>query len=306
MSAQLPIVEQALWTTLWVFTALIYGLCLNGVIRKIIGRIQGRIGPPFWQPIIDLGKLMFLRTSTMHGIMFYLAPVFRAVGGIGILVFLPIVVGIPALENFSHSGDLLLIMYFFFFGQLGMAMGAGEGGHPYSPIGISRGLSQMTAFELPFVLAMIAIAAQTGSFSIGAIVEAQQGGVLDWYIFQNPLAAIAAMIALAGMNMVSPFDVVGAPQEIPVGPRTEYNAMFLSLMISGVSVFNVGKLILFASLFLGGIHTIAGFVLKTFIIYFWTVFIGAVFPRFRIEQSIRFFIKWPALAGIAGIALVMA
>jgi len=185
-------------------------------------------------------------------------------------------------------------------------MGAGEGGHPYSPIGISRGLSQMTAFELPFVLAMIAIAAQTGSFSIGAIVEAQQGGVLDWYIFQNPLAAIAAMIALAGMNMVSPFDVVGAPQEIPVGPRTEYNAMFLSLMISGVSVFNVGKLILFASLFLGGIHTIAGFVLKTFIIYFWTVFIGAVFPRFRIEQSIRFFIKWPALAGIAGIALVMA
>ncbi len=306
MESHLPLIEQALWTALWVFLALLYGLLLNGIIRKIVGRIQGRIGPPVWQPVIDLLKLAFLRTSTMHGIMFYLAPIFRGVGGIGLLVFMPIIVGVPILENFGAYGDLLLIMYFFFFGQLGMALGAGEGGQPYSPIGISRGLSQMTAFELPFGLAMIAIAAQTGSFSIAGIVEAQQGGVMDWYILQNPLAGLAAFIALVAMNMYSPFDVVGAPQEVPAGPRTEYNAAFLSLMMSGVSVLTVAKCILFMNLFLGGAETILGFVAKTFVIYFWTVFVGAVFPRFRVEQSIRFLLKWPALAGIAGIALVMA
>lgn len=306
MTSQLPILEQALWTALWVFLALIYGLLLNGMIRKVVGRIQGRIGPPIWQPIIDLFKVMFLRTATFHGIMFFLAPIFRAVGGIGLLVFMPIIVGVPIFANFSSSGDLLLIMYFFFFGQLGMALGAGEGGHPYSPIGISRGLSQMTAFELPFGLAMIAIAAQTGSFSITGIVDAQQGGVMSWYLFQNPLAGIAAFISLVAMNMYSPFDVVGAPQEIPVGPRTEYNSQFLSLMFSGVSVFTVAKCILFMNLFLGGTTTILGFLIKTFIVYFWTVFVGAVFPRFRVEQSIRFLLKWPALIGIAGIALVLS
>ncbi len=305
MSPSLPYLEQAAWTALWVVLALAYGLLLGGIIRKITGRIQGRIGPPVWQPFIDLLKVAFLRSSTYHGVMMFLAPVFRAVGGIGLLVLMPIVVGIPILENFSFSGDLLLIMYFFFFGQLGMALGAGEGGHPHSPLGISRGLSQMTAFEFPFALAMIALAAQSGSFSIRTIVEAQQGGVLDWYLFQNPPAAIAAFIALVAMNMYSPFDVVGAPQEIPVGPRTEYNAAFLSLMFSGVAVLTVAKLVLFVNLFLGGSTGIFDFLIKTFLVYFWSVFVGAVFPRYRVEQGIRFLLKWPALAGIAGLGLVL-
>mgnify|MGYP000751890504 CR=1 FL=1 len=69
MEAQLPFYEQALWTALWVFAALIYGLCLNGVIRKIIGRIQGRIGPPFWQPIIDLARHdnLYVKISDVKG-----------------------------------------------------------------------------------------------------------------------------------------------------------------------------------------------------------------------------------------------
>ena len=304
MELHLPFYEQAAWTVLWLFLTLIYGLLLMGIIRKIMGRIQGRIGPPVWQPIIDVFKLAFLRTATYHGIMMWLAPLFRAVGGFGLLIFMPIVVGVPILENFGVAGDLLLIMYFFFFGQLGMALGAGEGGHPYSAIGISRGLSQMTAFESPFAMAMIILAAQTGSFSIFEIVEAQQGGFTNWYMVQNPLAFIAAFIALVAMNMYDPFGIVGAPQEIPVGPRTEYNATFLSFMLSGVSVFTVAKVILFVNLFLGGTTSILDFLIKTFIVYFWTVFVGAVFPRYRTEQSIRFLLKWPTLAGVAGIGIL--
>lgn len=300
----LPLWERIAWTALVCFGALLYGLLLNGIIRKVMGRIQGRIGPPLWQPVIDLGKLFFMRTSTYHGVMFFLGPVFRAVGGIGFLVLMPVAVGVPQLENFYSAGDLLLLMYFFFFGQLGMALGAGEGGQPYSPIGISRGLSQMTSFELPFALAMIAIAAQAGSFDLKAIVAAQQGGAANWNLFQNPFAAFAAFVALIAMNLYAPFNVVGAPQEIPVGPRTEYNAQFLSLMMSGVAVMNVAKTILFMNLFLGGAHGLGDFFAKTFLVYFWTVFVGAVFPRFRVEQSVRFNLRWPVAAGLAGIALV--
>ena len=78
--------------------------------------------------------------------MFYLGPVFRLAGGLGTYLFMPVVYGFVMFENFSFSGDLLLVMYFIFFGQLGMALGAGESGHPYSPLGVSRGLAQRNNF----------------------------------------------------------------------------------------------------------------------------------------------------------------
>ncbi len=288
-----------------VLGAILYGLLVQGVIRKVMARIQGRIGPPVWQPVYDLFKLLFLRTAIWHGVMFWLGPVFRAAGGIGLFLLIPVVVGNPWLENFSFTGDLLMAMYFLFFGSLGMALGAAEAGHPHSPIGISRGLVQMTAFELPFSLAVVALVAQTGSFSISEIVLAQQGSVWNWNLFANPLASAAAFLAFLGMNMYSPFNIVGAPQEIPVGPPTEYHSSFLSMMAAGRSIFAVAKMVLYMDLFLGGAHSLPEAIVKTFLVYFWSVFVGAVFPRFRTEQSVRFFLGWPTVLGAAGLAFVL-
>jgi len=301
----MPFVVKLGWSLVGVVAAIAYGLTIGGLIRKVMARIQGRIGPPVWQPFIDLGKVIFQRTATQHGVMFYLAPIFRAGGGMGLYLLVPVIIGVPALENFSFNGDLLLVMYFIFFGSLGMALGAAEAGHPHAPIGISRGLSQMTAYELPFALAMVALAAQVHSFSIREIVIAQQGSVLHWNLFANPLAAAAAFLAFLGMNMYSPFNIVGAPQEIPVGPPTEYNSKFLSLMMSGRAILAVAKIVLFMDLFLGGAHSLLEVFAKTLVIYFWSVFVGAVFPRFRTEQSIRFFLGWPTVAGLAGVLLVL-
>jgi len=301
----MPLVTKILYSLLGVLGALAYGLAIGGIIRKVMARIQGRIGPPLWQPYIDLGKNLSLRTATHHGVMSYIAPIFRAAGGIGLYLLIPVVIGVPALENFSFSGDLLMAMYFMFFGSLGMALGAAEAGHPHSPIGISRGLSQMTAYELPFALAVIALAASAGSFSIREIVMAQQGGWLHWNLFANPFASIAAFLAFLGMNMYAPFNIVGAPQEIPVGPPTEFNSQFLSLLMVGRATFTVAKIVLYMDLFLGGAHSLTEAFIKTFLIYFWSTFVGAVFPRFRTEQSIRFFLGWPTAAGIAGVVLVI-
>jgi len=301
----MPLTTKILWSLVGVAGALAYGLAISGVIRKVMARIQGRIGPPLWQPYLDLGKNLSLRTATHHGVMSFIAPIFRAGGGIGLYLLIPVVVGVPALENFSFSGDLLLAMYFMFFGSLGMALGAAEAGHPHSPIGISRGLSQMTAYELPFALAVVALVARTGSFSIHEIVAAQQGGWLHWNLVQNPLAATAAFLAFLGMNMYAPFNIVGAPQEIPVGPPTEFNSQFLSLLMVGRATFTVAKMVLYMDLFLGGATSLGEAFVKTFLIYFWSVFVGAVFPRFRTEQAIRFFLGWPTVAGVAGVVFVM-
>ncbi len=295
---------KILYAVISVLVATIYGLTLAGIVRKIYARVHGRYGPPVWQPFLDIIKNHGKRVSISHGIMFFLGPVFRMAGGLGTYLFIPVIFGSVVFSNFSVAGDLLLVMYFIFFGQLGMALGAGEGGHPYSPIGIARGLSQMTTFEVPFSLAVIAIAIQYNTLNITTIVAAQQGGILNWTLFTNPLAVIAAMISLLGMNMHSPFSIVLAPQEIPIGPPIEMNSSFLATLQTNRGLFTAAKLVLFMNLFFGGATNLPIMIVKTFLIYMFSVFVGASFPRFRPEQSMRFFLKWPTLIGIASIIFI--
>ena len=299
------IMTKAWYTLISLFVITNYGLLLGGTMARVRAKVQGRIGQPVWQPYIDILKNNFKRTGIYHGVMFYLGPVFRLAGGLGTYLFIPAVYGSLVFSNFSFSGDLLLVMYFIFFGQLGMALGAGQSGHPYSPLGVSRGLAQMTAFEVPFALSVIAIAAQYQTLSITEIVAAQQGGILNWVAFTNPLAMVAGMISFLGMSMGNPFSVVIAPQEIPIGPPTEMQSSFLGMLQTNRAIFNGAKLVLFMNLYFGGATNIGVMVIKTFLIYLYTVIVDASFPRFRTDQSIRFFLGTPALIGIAAVVLQM-
>lgn len=280
------------------------GLLLQGVVRKIGARVGKRHGIRFYQPYIDLVKNYAKRSSITHGMMFWLGPVFRLAGGIGLYLFMPVIFGSDMFSNFSFAGDLVLVLYFMFFGMLGMALGAGEGGHPYSAIGISRGLSQFTAVEVPLTLAILAVAAQYDTLSISEIVAAQQGGIMNWTLFTNPVATAAAMLAFLGSMMRSPFDLHLAPQEIPIGPPTEFHSTFLGLLHTNRAIFPMAKVILFMNLFFGGASSWPELILKAFLIYMWSVFVGVSFPRFRIDQSIRWLLKVPLALGILAIVLI--
>ncbi|GAB4293969.1 MAG: respiratory chain complex I subunit 1 family protein [Marinilabiliales bacterium] len=295
---------KILYALLGLFIVLNYGLIQYGIVRRITARIGKRIGMPVYQPYIDLIKQYSLRSHVSHGIMFYLGPVFRLAGGVGIFLFMPLIYGSEMFSNFSFAGDLILILYFMFFGMLGMALGASDGGHPYSFIGISRGLSQFTTVEVPFTLAVISIAVQYHSLSVSEIVAAQQGGILNWTLFTNPIATAAAMLAFLGMMMNSPFNVVNAPQENPIGPPTEYHSTFLALLQTNRAILYVSECILMVNLFFGGATNWLVLLAKSFVVFFWPVFVGTVFPRFRIDQSIPWFLKLPLALGILAVLLV--
>ena len=156
----MPLANTIVWglamsTLLTLFIIINYGLVMTAIMQKIGARVGGRYGIPVWQNYIDLIKNYSIRSSITHGVMFYLGPVFRLTGGVGLLLFVPTIYSSEMFSNLSFAGDLILALYFIFFGSLGMALGAGESGHPYSAIGIARGLSQMTAYEVPFALAVI-------------------------------------------------------------------------------------------------------------------------------------------------------
>jgi NADH-quinone oxidoreductase subunit H len=295
---------QIPWSLLTLFIVVNYGMLLTALFQKIGARVGRRHGIPVWQNYLDLIKNYAIRSSITHGVMFYLGPVFRLSGGVGLLLFVPTIFGSPYFSNLSFAGDLILALYFVFFGTLGMALGAAESGHPYSAIGITRGLSQVTASELPFALAVLAVALQYQTLSVTEIVAAQQGGVLSWTLFTNPLATAAAMLSFLGSMMRPPFDVVLAPQEIPIGPPTEYHSSYLALMQTNRAIFPIAKIVVYMNLFFGGAASWPIFFLKVFLIYFVSVLVGVVFPRFRVEQSIRWFLVWGVPLAIAALILV--
>lgn len=279
------------------------GLLIQGVVRKIGARVSKRHGIRFYQPWIDLVKNYAKRSSITHGLMFHLGPVFRLAGGIGLYLFMPVIFDSTWFSNFSFAGDLVLVFNFIFFGMLGMALGAAEGGHPYSAIGITRGLSQFAAVDVPLILALFSVVAQYDSLSLTTIVAAQQGGVQNWTLVTNPLATAAAMLAFLGSMMRAPFNLHMAPQEIPIGPPTEFHSAYLGVLQTNRAIFPMAKTVLYMNLFFGGASSWPELVVKVFLIYMWSVFVGVAFPRFRIEQSIRWFLKIPLLLGILAVLL---
>jgi NADH-quinone oxidoreductase subunit H len=292
------------YSLLTLFIVVNYGLLLNALIAKIAARVGRRHGIPIWQNYVDLVKNYALRSSITHGVMYYLGPVFRLSGGVGLLLFVPTIYGSVMFSNLSFAGDLILALYFVFFGSLGMALGAGESGHPYAAIGVTRGLQQVTAAELPFALAVFAVALQYQTLSVTEIVAAQQGGYLNWTLFTNPIAVAAAMLSFLGSMMRPPFDVVLAPQEIPIGPPTEYHSSYLALMQTNRAIFPIAKMVIYMNLFFGGATNWPIFFLKIFLIYMVSVLVGVVFPRFHVEHSIRWFLVWAVPLGIVAIMLV--
>ncbi len=289
------------YALLTLFIVLNYGLLMTAVIQKMGARAGRRYGIRVYQNYIDLLKNYVLRSKITHGYMYYLGPVFRLTGGIGLLLFVPTIYGSEMWANFSFSGDLILALYFVFFGTLGMALGAGESGHPLSALGVSRGLSQVTSAELPFAIAVFAVALQYQTLSVTEIVAAQQGGVMSWTLFTNPFAVAAAMLGFLGSMMRAPFDVVLAPQEIPIGPPTEFHSAYLALLQTNRNIFPVAKIVIYMNLFFGGAASWPVFGIKVFLLYLVSAFVGVAFPRFRVEQSVRFFLIWGVPLAIVGL-----
>ena len=100
-------------------------------------------------------------------------------------------------------------------------------------------------------------------------------------------------------------DVTAAEgDEIPIGPPTEYHSSYLALMQTNRAIFPIAKIIIYMNLFFGGATSWPVFFLKVFLIYMVSVLVGVVFPRFRVEQSIRWFLVWAVPLGVLGVLWV--
>jgi len=93
------------YSLLTLFIVVNYGFLLNAFIQKIGARVGRRRGIPIWQNYADVIKNYGLRSSITHGVMFYMGPVFRLSGGVGLLLFVPSIYGSEMFANLSFAGD---------------------------------------------------------------------------------------------------------------------------------------------------------------------------------------------------------
>lgn len=283
------------------FLAYFFGFLYYGLYRNISARVHGRYGPSLAQSFIDSIKLFSKENSTNFGWMFYAGIVFMVTGSVMTVLFIPYLNGSDQLVGFSEYGNLIVVLYLMVLGPLGNAMGIGSNGNPFGVMGITRGLTRLIGLELPFYIAVIGLMIANETADISTIMANQSSG---YNAFAHPLLFIGAFISFLGFMGKSPFDVVGAPQEVYSGPATEFSGKFFGLALSQSAIFSFAKLLLMVDLFLGGASNLLELVVKTFILFILAVFVGNVYARFTTVQSVEFLIRVPSVIALIGLIFV--
>ena len=267
---------------------------LGGVNRKIVARLQKRIGPKWYQEFLDIFKLLSKRSVT-HGWIFDFGVIMALGGIIATAMFMPITNSIVAFDGYDN---FFIFVYLIAVGMLGMAMSASGSGNPLASIGVMRALTTMLAYEVPFMVVVLTIINITGDSSLVGIAEYQQLIENNWFALSLPLGFLVATLSLMGMLGKKPFETYIAPAEIASGPMVEYGGKQLGMLFIMHEITVFIEVSLFVHLFLGGAENIWMFLLKYFIVYTTVNLISNVNGRFKIDQVVLFFYKWPLLAAV--------
>ena len=156
------------------------GGIIAGLDRKISARLQGRIGPPLFQPFYDVGKLFQKETLVVRQSQHLYMEFFFV-----LMVFSGAI--------FFSGGDLLLVIFAFTMAGVFFALGGYKASSPYSFIGAQREVLQMMSYEPAVLLAAVGMYMVTGSFQVAKIIEyphpliAQLPGLFLAFFFILPI-----------------------------------------------------------------------------------------------------------------------
>ena len=304
---------DAFWRLLVVLGLMVFVvLALTYVERKFIGRIQMRLGPmrtgPYgiFQPIADMMKILLkedLRPATADRLAFELAPFLAFVP-----VFLTLLV-LPFTARWHVRVLDLGLLYFLAVSGLtvlGYIIAGWASDSKYGLIGSMRTAAQLISYEVPLVLAVLALSMLAGSLNLVDIVRDQ--GRVPFIIWQ-PLGFFLFMAAAVSDLSRRPFDVAAAESEVAGGPWIEYSSIRWSILYALTEYANMFALCVLGSLiFLGGwdwplglkwgwpwqLVLIFGKTMTLILVIMW---MNATFPRVRVDQLMS--LCWKLLLPLA-------
>ncbi|MBZ0297147.1 MAG: NADH-quinone oxidoreductase subunit H [Anaerolineae bacterium] len=272
------------------------GLAYHWLDRKLVARLQNRVGPRWFQPAADMLKLLANEEVIPTGVdvrLFVALPVVALAGALTAMLYIP-VAGLPPL--YSFSGDLIVTVYLLSLLTLCTGLAGAISKDRFSVIGATRALTQLFSYEAPFLLALLGPAFVAGSWQISEITAYSSG---HWLILTQPVGFIVALIGLMGKLEIPPFDAPEAETEIVAGALTEYSGRGLALFLMGREVELVGGLTLIAAFYLGGVNNPLEYLLKTLGLLVGLVGIQTLMSRLRIDQTVGLWWRYGALLSLA-------
>jgi NADH-quinone oxidoreductase subunit H len=303
--------------------------------RKVVGRMQNRIGPNRTGPggslqsLADGLKLTFkeeIIPVLADKPVYFLAPVLAAVPAF--LAFCVIPFG-PMVSIFGEQTPLqltdvpvgvLIVFACSSLGVYGIVLSGWASGSNYPLLGALRSAAQMISYEVAMGLSLVSVFLYAGTMSTSGIVSAQQE---TWYALLLAPSFIIYSIAVVGETNRAPFDLPEAESELVGGFHTEYSSMKFMLFYLAEYINMAAVSALAVTLFLGGWRApfpisavwegansgwwpVLWFLVKVIGGIFWFVWLRGTLPRLRYDQFMRFGWKVLVPAALAWIVMIGA
>ncbi len=303
------------------------GFLYKGLDRKLAARLQGRIGPPLRQPVLDVIKLLLKENvvpRTAIPWLFRAAPFLAFVAATTALLYLPVGSLRPVLSGY---GDLVLLLYLLAVPALAMAMGGFASGSPYAVVGAQREIVMMMSYEFPLAIAAVGIAWRLASlglspaFSLATIAANPLWGAVGPLGWMGLLFLFVSLLAVTPAELSKiPFDIPEAETEIAGGLLVEYSGVSLALFYLADVIKTVVIAALVVALFIPygiaaplGVAGVGGqvldllfFLVKLFgVIFFAVTVVRVAFARLKVDQVARFYLLPTTLLALAGLLLLV-
>jgi NADH-quinone oxidoreductase subunit H len=286
--------------------------------RKVIGRMQARVGPNrvgprgLLQPFADVFKLLFKEViipSQSSRLLFVIAPLLTLIPALATWAVIPLN-DWYVISNINAG--LLYVLALTSMGVYGVILAGWATNSKYAFLGAMRSAAQIVAYEIAMGFALVGILMASRSLNLGDIVRAQAGGISHWFLF--PLLPLFLVYWISGVAETNraPFDVAEGESEIVAGFHVEYSGVAFALfflaeyanmvLISSLTaIFFLGG---WASPFEGSESLVAAFGDTPFVgwivaggfpwlflkmcFFMYTFFwLRATFPRYRYDQIMR-------------------
>jgi NADH-quinone oxidoreductase subunit H len=278
--------------------------------RKIIGYIQGRIGPnrvgflgySLWglgQPIADAVKLIFKEIVIPTGAnktLFIIAPILSFAPAIAAWAVIPFD---DVMVLADINAGLIYILALTSLAVYGIIIAGWASNSKYAFLGAIRSAAQIVSYEIAMGFALVCVLIAAGSLNLGEVIQAQSGSIFHW--FWVPLFPVFVIYFISGVAETNraPFDVAEGESEIVAGFHVEYGGMAFSIFFMAEYANMVLISALASILFLGGWlsplqgvpvlgePSIVWLLAKTSFFLFLFLWFRATFPRYRYDQIMR-------------------
>ena len=283
-------------------TLVLTGMFYEWIDHKLVARFQNRIGPRWFQPFADMVKL-FAKEQITPGLanpfLFFGLPIVAIAGALTSALYVPLM-GLKPVNSFP--GDLIVTIYLLSLLTMCIGLAGWNTSSRFSLVGATRALTQLFAYEAPFLLALLGPALAAGTWQIS---EVNQYAQTNWLAVVQPVGFIVALIGLMGKLELPPFDSPEAETEIVAGALTDYSGRGLAIFKIGKSIELIVGITLVAAFYLGGLNGILPFLLKTLIVLLLMTVLQTLLTRLRIDQTVGLWWRFGTILVLLQILLII-